>query len=62
MGMHIEAKHCGSSERRCQYCGGIYKNLNSLRVHWYTMHKEEHKVKKRGVRVLEEEKMDTVWG
>ena len=60
MGMHIEARHCGSSQRRCQYCGGIYKNLNSLRVHWYKMHKEERGGERR---VMQDDgKMDTVWG
>ena len=40
MRMHIEARHCGSSERRCQYCNGTYKNLNSLRAHISQRHRE----------------------
>ena len=61
MAMHIEAKHCGSSQRRCQYCGGIYKNLNSFRVHMYKMHREERGLGRR-VTMQDDEKMDTIWG
>ncbi|KAJ8866622.1 hypothetical protein PR048_032482 [Dryococelus australis] len=36
---HMREKHIGSMSMPCQFCGKVFKNRNSLRVHIYNFHR-----------------------
>jgi hypothetical protein len=61
--MHIEEKHCRGTERTCRFCEGVYKNLNTLRVHLCKMHRKEVKEEKDAEKeAMEKAKLEPVWG
>ena len=49
---HIEAVHFESKQCACQYCGKLFKNRMSLRVHHSRNHRELRKTDKWGLRRL----------